>query len=211
MGVTAVFLAVACVVCLCACEALMVPVGRDRVARGAMGVDGMQPLHVLTTMPQAYMPVGDRQKHNGLKHTCLHMADLTSVNVLASDSDSEFDSNSKGLWGSLRSSVSTAHKFSRPHTIKGTVLASLMGVIRALRENPDSLSMALVPTALSGLAALLCGNAYIVGINQVTHTLQYPSHPIPSFAHTHTHTHTRTCTRTHITSIIIVSLLVTGI
>jgi homogentisate solanesyltransferase len=46
-----------------------------------------------------------------------------------------------------------------------------MGVIRALIENPEKLSRAnmirLIPRAIIGLIALLCGNAYIVGINQI--------------------------------------------
>ena len=42
-----------------------------------------------------------------------------------------------------------------------------MAVTRALIENPSKLSMKLVPRALIGLLALLCGNAYIVGINQI--------------------------------------------
>lgn len=59
------------------------------------------------------------------------------------------------------------YRFSRPHTIKGTILASFMGVVRALLENPTSMSLKLIPRALIGLFALLCGNAYIVGINQI--------------------------------------------
>ena len=59
------------------------------------------------------------------------------------------------------------HRFSRPHTIKGTLLASSMGVTRALIENPNAISLKLVPKAILGLIALLCGNAYIVGINQI--------------------------------------------
>lgn len=59
------------------------------------------------------------------------------------------------------------YKFSRPHTIKGTILASLMGVTRALMENPTKLQLKLIPRAVIGLFALLCGNAYIVGINQI--------------------------------------------
>ena len=42
-----------------------------------------------------------------------------------------------------------------------------MGVVRALIENPSSLSFTLIPRAFKGLFALLCGNAYIVGINQI--------------------------------------------
>ena len=39
-------------------------------------------------------------------------------------------------------------------------------VIRALSENPALIDFGLVPRALLGLLALLCGNGYIVGINQ---------------------------------------------
>jgi 4-hydroxybenzoate polyprenyltransferase len=42
-----------------------------------------------------------------------------------------------------------------------------MGVTRALWENPNKISWALVPRAILGLVALLAGNAYIVGINQI--------------------------------------------
>lgn len=59
------------------------------------------------------------------------------------------------------------YKFSRPHTIKGTILASLMGVTKSLIENPNCISWSLLPRAFVGLTALLCGNAYIVGINQI--------------------------------------------
>ena len=43
----------------------------------------------------------------------------------------------------------------------------LQVVIRALSENPALIDFGLVPRALLGLLALLCGNGYIVGINQV--------------------------------------------
>ena len=42
-----------------------------------------------------------------------------------------------------------------------------MAVTRALIENPSKLTVKLIPRALIGLIALLCGNAYIVGINQI--------------------------------------------
>jgi len=42
-----------------------------------------------------------------------------------------------------------------------------MGVSRALIENPGAITFNLVPKAIVGLFALLCGNAYIVGINQI--------------------------------------------
>lgn len=42
-----------------------------------------------------------------------------------------------------------------------------MAVVRALIENPSKITVKLIPRALIGLLALLCGNAYIVGINQI--------------------------------------------
>eukprot|EP00271_Cylindrocystis_brebissonii_P015698 TRINITY_DN38673_c0_g1_i1.p1 TRINITY_DN38673_c0_g1~~TRINITY_DN38673_c0_g1_i1.p1 ORF type:complete len:409 (+),score=56.38 TRINITY_DN38673_c0_g1_i1:178-1404(+) len=58
-------------------------------------------------------------------------------------------------------------KFLRPHTIRGTVLGTVALVSRALLENPQAIQWALLPRALRGLLALLCGNGYIVGINQI--------------------------------------------
>ena len=40
-------------------------------------------------------------------------------------------------------------------------------VMRALLENPGLIDWMLLPKALRGLLALLCGNGYIVGINQI--------------------------------------------
>jgi len=47
----------------------------------------------------------------------------------------------------------------------------LQVVVRALSENPSLVDFGLVPRALLGLLALLCGNGYIVGINQVCASL----------------------------------------
>ncbi|GAA0151739.1 transferase [Lithospermum erythrorhizon] len=58
-------------------------------------------------------------------------------------------------------------RFLRPHTIRGTALGSLSLVTKALIENPDLIRWSLVPKAFSGLLALICGNGYIVGINQI--------------------------------------------
>eukprot|EP00600_Ochromonadales_sp_CCMP1393_P012135 CAMPEP_0174997486 /NCGR_PEP_ID=MMETSP0005-20121125/979_1 /TAXON_ID=420556 /ORGANISM="Ochromonas sp., Strain CCMP1393" /LENGTH=352 /DNA_ID=CAMNT_0016252015 /DNA_START=45 /DNA_END=1100 /DNA_ORIENTATION=- len=71
------------------------------------------------------------------------------------------------LLGKMKASAQIMYKFSRPHTIKGTILASFMGVLRALYENPTKIQLSLIPRAIFGLVALLCGNAYIVGLNQI--------------------------------------------
>jgi len=62
--------------------------------------------------------------------------------------------------------------FLRPHTIRGTVLGSVAITARALLEL-DAATWAgldwagLLPRALLGVLALLAGNGYIVGINQI--------------------------------------------
>ena len=62
------------------------------------------------------------------------------------------------------------YKFTRPHTIRGTMLAAFAGVVKAIGDAgglAECWSWGLVPRALAGLIALLCGNAFIVGINQL--------------------------------------------
>ncbi|KAI3688082.1 hypothetical protein L1987_81789 [Smallanthus sonchifolius] len=58
-------------------------------------------------------------------------------------------------------------RFLRPHTIRGTALGSVSLVTRALLENPNLIQWSLLFKAFSGLTALICGNGYIVGINQI--------------------------------------------
>ncbi|EFJ08575.1 hypothetical protein SELMODRAFT_229530 [Selaginella moellendorffii] len=58
-------------------------------------------------------------------------------------------------------------RFLRPHTVRGTIIGSTSLVARALLENADCINWFLVPKALRGLLALICGNGYIVGINQI--------------------------------------------
>ncbi|KAJ8904955.1 hypothetical protein NDN08_001468 [Rhodosorus marinus] len=68
---------------------------------------------------------------------------------------------------SLGSLVKSVNKFTRPHTIRGTILGAFAGCTKALVENSSAIDWGLIPTAVMGLVALLCGNAYIVGINQI--------------------------------------------
>uniref|UniRef100_A0A7N1A644 Homogentisate solanesyltransferase n=1 Tax=Kalanchoe fedtschenkoi TaxID=63787 RepID=A0A7N1A644_KALFE len=58
-------------------------------------------------------------------------------------------------------------RFLRPHTIRGTALGSTALVARALIENPELIRWSLLYKALSGVLALICGNGFIVGINQI--------------------------------------------
>merc|ERR1719183_1139840 len=68
---------------------------------------------------------------------------------------------------SKRAFMAAFWKFLRPHTIRGTILGTTAIVTCALMENPAAINWALLPRALLGLLALLCGNGYIVGINQI--------------------------------------------
>ncbi|KAK9125707.1 hypothetical protein Scep_014553 [Stephania cephalantha] len=58
-------------------------------------------------------------------------------------------------------------RFLRPHTIRGTTLGSVSLVARALIENSHLIKWSLLLKAICGLLALICGNGYIVGINQI--------------------------------------------
>ena len=63
--------------------------------------------------------------------------------------------------------LSAFWKFLRPHTIRGTVFGSMSVTARALIENPDAINWMLLPRAGIGVLTLLCGNGFIVGINQI--------------------------------------------
>jgi homogentisate solanesyltransferase len=68
------------------------------------------------------------------------------------------------------SMLGALYKFTRPHTIRGTILASCACVTRVMLKSIQTQSVIewkLLQTAFYGLVALLCGNAYIVGINQI--------------------------------------------
>lgn len=71
----------------------------------------------------------------------------------------------------FRGYLLAVYKFIRPHTVRGTILASVCGVARALGELTTPLAMMpwleLLPNAIKGLMALILGNAFIVGINQI--------------------------------------------
>jgi homogentisate solanesyltransferase len=114
----------------------------------------------------------------------------SSSSVIEGDID---DGGGVESYGTIRSSSSKGkllalYKFTRPHTIRGTILASICGTIRALRDTPYWYAMGatsgsaaaavtsgsilnivrnMLPRAFIGMIALLFGNAFIVGINQI--------------------------------------------
>lgn len=63
--------------------------------------------------------------------------------------------------------LSAFWKFLRPHTIRGTIIGSMSVTMRAVIENPAAINWMLLPRALIGVLTLLCGNGFIVGINQI--------------------------------------------
>jgi homogentisate solanesyltransferase len=73
--------------------------------------------------------------------------------------------------GSFKARMRALYKFTRPHTIRGTILASVAGTTRALIDTPGAIASAqwgtMLPRAIIGMIALLLGNAFIVGINQI--------------------------------------------
>jgi 4-hydroxybenzoate polyprenyltransferase len=73
--------------------------------------------------------------------------------------------------GSIKARIRALYKFTRPHTIRGTILASIAGTTRALLDTPGSITNVnwgiMLPRAIIGMVALLLGNAFIVGINQI--------------------------------------------
>uniref|UniRef100_A0A0G4FQG2 Homogentisate phytyltransferase n=1 Tax=Chromera velia CCMP2878 TaxID=1169474 RepID=A0A0G4FQG2_9ALVE len=107
-------------------------------------------------------------------HAWKRSRDLSRHSPLFSEASPAGDQKGGGGDGVEASTISwlpaplaAVYKFTRPHTIRGTILASVVGVARALVENPECVDLALVPRALFGLLGLLLGNAWIVGVNQI--------------------------------------------
>ena len=88
------------------------------------------------------------------------------VHVSASDAGAPSPSRTS-LQERLSAFLSAFWKFLRPHTIRGTVVGSISVTARALIENPEAINWILLPRAVIGVLTLLCGNGFIVGINQI--------------------------------------------
>ena len=97
----------------------------------------------------------------------------TSLSAVEGDFDPNAIQNSVDAIqsGSIRAKLRALYKFTRPHTIRGTILASIAGTTRALIDTPGAIANAnwgtMLPQAVIGMIALLLGNAFIVGINQI--------------------------------------------
>ena len=111
--------------------------------------------------------------------TTAPLAPLLQVATAAADgaalpplpSSSSAASSSSSPSPSLPAFLQAFWKFLRPHTIRGTVLGSLAVTARSLLEQGAPLASldwaGLAPRAALGVLALLAGNGFIVGINQI--------------------------------------------
>ena len=92
---------------------------------------------------------------------------MIGAGAIGSIQAASFDDADLGTQKAKTSFLAAFWKFLRPHTIRGTILGSLAVTGKALMENPAAIDWGLLPRALLGVLALLCGNGYIVGINQI--------------------------------------------
>jgi len=91
-----------------------------------------------------------------------------SRSVAASSAAADVSGGGEGSSAAPKASLLHAFwKFTRPHTIRGTILGSVALTSRVLLEHSDAIRWILLPRAFAGLVALLCANAFIVGINQI--------------------------------------------
>jgi len=135
--------------------------------------------------PTITTPTSTFSKSKGVTYVGLHGSDISnnrigersnvfSLKAVEGDFDPEMISRDVSLSqnGSIKAKFKAMYKFTRPHTIRGTILASIAGTTRALLDTP-TFTMAntnwicMLARACTGMVALLLGNAFIVGINQV--------------------------------------------
>jgi homogentisate solanesyltransferase len=115
-------------------------------------------------VPRVALPVADRHRdHHRSPMVAVATASVRTVHAATADGPS-FDGSDTNAKTSF---LAAFWKFLRPHTIRGTILGSLAVTSKAIMENPAAIDWGLLPRAMLGVLALLCGNGYIVGINQI--------------------------------------------
>jgi hypothetical protein len=155
------------------------------VCKGTNGFSSLSPPLATRISSTATTPAIGRHVHVSLtKHPASSPSYSLPINVqrknyyqlnMAVEGDFDPDSITRSVQeakaGSIKARLRALYKFTRPHTIRGTILASIAGTIRALVDTPGSLSTVdwnmMLPRAFIGMIALLMGNAFIVGINQI--------------------------------------------
>lgn len=126
--------------------------------------------------------VSSQRLTSSITSTTTTTTSSSTTSLRAVEGDFDPDAISKSIAdiqsGSLQAKFHAFYKFTRPHTIRGTILASIAGTTRALIDTTTTPGgvitissvhfwEALLPRALVGMIALLLGNAFIVGINQI--------------------------------------------
>mmetsp|Transcript_16201 Transcript_16201/g.37326 ORF Transcript_16201/g.37326 Transcript_16201/m.37326 type:complete len:396 (-) Transcript_16201:74-1261(-) len=145
---------------------------------------------VHTSQTQAFAPSGGnvipsrvssplllKSRHNAINVGLCTRDDRRQSHSLRMSVEGDFDPEaiSKAKMaiasGSINAKLKALYKFTRPHTIRGSILASIAGTVRALIDTPGAVANAnwsvLLPRAFIGMISLLLGNVFIVGINQI--------------------------------------------
>ena len=125
-------------------------------------------LTLLAAPSRAALQIGATSRVPALRRSCTSPARVArSRCALATEAASVPPEAS--LLEQAGEAADAVYRFSRPHTIRGTLLACFTGVGRALLEQPIYLALipSLLPRAILGVLALLLGNLFIVGINQI--------------------------------------------
>ena len=122
--------------------------------------------HAALQLP-AMQGAARKQRHGCVR--CVQADGLQPPGEEATDVSAAAVPTSSSVLGQVSDAAGAVYRFSRPHTIRGTLLACFTGVARALIESPVYLALlpALMPRASLGVMALLLGNLFIVGINQI--------------------------------------------
>lgn len=135
-------------------------------ARASVTINKLNPCFASSSTNPHYNTFSECQFNSQTKKTRLSMAVEGDF-----DPDALSKSVEEAQAGSLKARFRALYKFTRPHTIRGTILASIAGTTRALVDTPGAIANArwgyMLPRAVIGMIALLMGNAFIVGINQI--------------------------------------------
>ena len=146
--------------------------------QSAFGFSSLPRRHPLQTKqqlipPQSTVHTNLNPTSRSSKFSTRPFTGTTTLSAVEGDFDPEAINRSvtEVQSGSIKARLRALYKFTRPHTIRGTILASIAGTVRALVDTPGAIANAqwgaMLPRAVIGMVALLLGNAFIVGINQI--------------------------------------------
>ncbi|EPS63580.1 homogentisic acid phytyltransferase, partial [Genlisea aurea] len=88
--------------------------------------------------------------------------------IVSSASQSSLESEpSKSPWSSVQSAWDVFYRFSRPHTVIGTVLSIISVSLLAVEKSSD-ISPLFLTGVFEAIIASVMMNIYIVGLNQIS-------------------------------------------